>query len=357
MEIDLKRICVRPANAGEEPRYRELMQRHHYLGDLEKIGHTLWYVATYAQEWIALLTFSASSLKCAARDRWIGWDYRLQYGRLKLIANNSRFLILPQWHWPNLGSKVLALCEARIGVDWLTHFDQPLLLLETFVDPTRYRGTVYRAGNWLCVGQTQGSRRIQGGYSARDGTPKLVFVRPLRGDAQSQLSRPVLQDTYRQESPKIMLAVEHMCALPTYFKDIPDPRRTQGRRHPLPVVLAIAAGATLCGMHGYKAIAGWARDLGTKARERFGCRIENRQRLVPSESIIRNLLIRVDPDALDLALQRWNADYGQTDQSLAIDGKTMCNAIDEHGRQTHIMSVVGHDSAQCYTQKKSVCSP
>jgi hypothetical protein len=154
-----------------------------------------------------------------------------------------------------------------------------------------------------------------------------------------------------------MLAVDHMSALPAYFKGIPDPRRAQGRRHPLPVVLAIAAGATLCGMDGYKAMAGWARDLGTKARERFGCRIENRQRLVPSESIIRDLLIRVDPDALDRALQRWNADYGQTDQSLAIDGKTMRNAIDADGRQTHIMSVVGHESAQCYTQKKSVRSP
>ena len=108
---------------------------------------------------------------------------------------------------------MLALCEARIGADWLTHFKQPLLLLETFVDPTRYRGTVYRASNWICVGQTQGSRRIQGGYSARDGASKLVFVRPLRRDAQSQLSRPVLQDTYRQESPKIMLAVDHMSCL------------------------------------------------------------------------------------------------------------------------------------------------
>ena len=136
------------------------MQRHHYLGDLAKIGHTLCYVATHGQEWVALLTFSTSSLKCAARDRWIGWNYRHQYGRLKLIANNSRFLILPEWHRPNLGSKVLALCEARIGADWLTHFKQPLLMLETFVNPTRYRGTVYPASNWLCVGQTQGSRRI-----------------------------------------------------------------------------------------------------------------------------------------------------------------------------------------------------
>lgn len=357
MGIDLKQIAVRPVSASEEARYRELMQQHHYLGDLAKIGHTLWYVATYEQEWVALLTFSASALKCAARDRWIGWDYRHQYGRLKLIANNSRFLILPDWHHPNVGSKVLALCEARISTDWLAHFRQYVLLLETFVDTARYRGTVYRAANWRCLGQTQGSRRIQRGYSVRDGSPKLVFVRPLRRDAQSQLARPILNTNYQQEAPKIMLAIEHMSALPTYFKDIPDPRRTQGRRHPLPVVLAIAAGATLCGMDGYKAIAGWAKDLGIKARERFGCRIENRRRLVPSESIIRDVLLRVDPEALDRALQRWNADYGQTDESLAIDGKTMCNAIDEQGRQTHIMSVVGHATAQCYTQKKSVPCP
>jgi hypothetical protein len=357
MCIDLKQICVRPVLESEEPRYRELMQQHHYLGDVAKIGHTLWYVATYKQEWIALLSFSASALKCAARDRWIGWDFRLQYGRLKLIANNSRFLILPDWHRPNVGSKVLALCQRRIGADWLAHFGQPLLLLETFVDTARYRGTVYRAGNWSCLGQTQGSRRIRGGYSARDGSPKLVFVRALRHDAQAELSRPLIRPDYRQESPRIMLAAEHMCALPSYFKDIPDPRRAQGRRHPLPVVLAIAAGATLCGMDGYKAIAGWARDLGTKARERFGCRIENRRRLVPSESIIRDVLVRVDPDALDRALQRWNADYGQSDQSLAIDGKTMCNAIDQEGRQTHIMSVVGHETALCYTQKKSALCP
>ena len=248
---------------------------------------------------------------------------------------------------------MLALCEQRIAFDWLANFKQPLLLLETFVDPARFSGTVYRAANWSCLGQTQGSRRIQGGYSARTGAPKLIFVRTLQSDARSQLSRPVMQPHYAQESPKIMLAVEHMSALPSYFKDIADPRRAQGRRHPLPVVLAIATGATLCGMDGYKAMAGWAKDLGSKARERFGCRIENKLRIVPSETIIRDLLIRVDPAALDRALQRWNADYGQVDQSLAIDGKTMCNAIDEAGRQTHIMSVVGHDSAQCYTQKKS----
>ena len=158
---------------------------------------------------------------------------------------------------------MLSLCERRITADWQNFFDQPLLLLETFVDMARYRGTVYRGGNCLCLGQTQGSRRIQGGYSARDGSPKLVFARPLRRDTQFQLFRPILPIHYRQESPKIMLSNEHMFALPSYFKDIPDPRRKQGQRHPLAVVLAIAAGASLCGIwvarHANALVAGLAQ--------------------------------------------------------------------------------------------------
>ena len=358
MPIDLKQLCVRPVLKAEESRYRALMQEHHYLGDLAKIGHSLWYVATYGDEWAALLSFSAAALKCGVRDQWIGWDFRHQYGRLGLIANNSRFLILPDWHYPNLGSKALSLCQQRIGADWQVHFGQPLLLLETFVDPSRFQGTVYRAANWICLGHTQGFRRTRGSssYSAHHGSPKLVFVRTLRPDAQTQLSCPVLSPPYGPGVPKLMLTAEQMRTLPDFFMGIPDPRRRQGRRHPLPVVLSLAAAATLCGMRGYKAIAGWVADLSPKARERFRCRHENGVYLVPSESIIRDVLIRVDPQALDNALQQWNAAFGQEDQSLAIDGKTMCNAIDEHGQQTHIMSVVGHETAVCYTQKKSALS-
>ena len=148
------------------------------------------------------------------------------------------------------------------------------------------------------------------------------------------------------------LAANQMITLPDFFSDIPDPRRAQGRRHRLPTVLAISAGAVLCGMSGYKAIAGWAEDLGQKARARFGCRRVNGRYIVPSESIIRDVLIRVAPDALDAGLQKWHAIYGNQDRSLAVDGKTMCNAIDDEGNQTHIMSVVGHETAACYTQKK-----
>ena len=107
-------------------------------------------------------------------------------------------------------------------------------------------------------------------------------------------------------------------------------------------------------MRGYKAISDWAKSLGTKARSSFGCRYVNGSYVVPSEYIIRNVLIRVNPDHLDQALQRWNELYAEQDESLAIDGKTMCNAIDDQGHQTHIMSVIGHESKVCHTQKKSV---
>src|SRR5881396_88564 len=102
-------IQVRPIERSEETQYQQQMARHHYLGALGKIGQTLWYVAIWREQWVAQLSLSASALKCGVRDRWIGWDFRSQYGRLKLIANNSRFLILPDWHRPNIGSRVLSL--------------------------------------------------------------------------------------------------------------------------------------------------------------------------------------------------------------------------------------------------------
>src|SRR2546426_10612444 len=88
------------------------------------------------------------------------------YGRLKLIANNSRFLILPDWHRPNIGSRVLSLTERRGGADWQTRFGHSLLLLETFVDPRRLHGGVYRAANRIDPGLSQGYRRTRKSYSA-----------------------------------------------------------------------------------------------------------------------------------------------------------------------------------------------
>ena len=348
----LSELRVRPVERSEEDRYREEMARHHYLGNLNKIGESIWYVAIWQDQWVALLSMSAAALKCGARDRWIGWDFRTQYDRLCLIANNSRFLILPDWHLPNIGSRVLALTEHRIVNDWQARFGHPVLLLETFVDPRRFYGGVYRAANWLELGLTQGYRRTREGYSAEIDAPKRVFVRPLHRKARVQLTHPDRNYLQLTGAPRLMLNAEQMRLLPESFATIPDPRRSQGVRHRLPVVLGIATGAILCGMRGYKAIHDWAKSLGQKARERFGCRTEKGHYVVPSEFVIRDCLVRIEPDTLDKALSIWSQKSEKEELALAIDGKTMKNAIDVDGNQTHIMSVIGHESNHCYTQKK-----
>lgn len=357
--LHLNQVQVRVAERSEESRHRRLMTEHHYLGYLPKIGQTLWYVATYDAQWVGLLTFSAAAWKCAVRDQWIGWDlhHQYDYDRLKLIANNSRFLILPDYHYPNLGSKILSLCHQRLCADWQEHFGHPLLLLETFVDPQRFVGTVYQAANWSYLGLTRGYRRTRHGYSNTSVAPKKVFVYPLHLHARSLLASAVLPIAYRQGVVKMKLTAHQMLSLPDFFADIPDPRRAQGRRHSLACVLAIVCAATLCGMRGYKAIADWAQSLSARARQRFRCRYANGQFLVPSESIIRDVMIRVAPNDLERAVNRYNQAFAQQDSTLAIDGKTLRNALDPDDQQTHLMSVGGHHTKICYTQKKSALCP
>src|SRR4030042_920733 len=187
--LNLGEILARPVRPFEEQHYQELMQEHHYLGCLPKISETLWYVALWGNQWVALLSFSASALKYAARDRWIGWNFRHQYDRLKLIVNNSRFLILPDWHLPNLGSRILSLCQRRLNTDWQKAFGHPVVLLETFVDPQRFQGTVYKAANWLYVGDTKGFRRTRQGHTATALPPKRVLLKPLKREGRRRLSR------------------------------------------------------------------------------------------------------------------------------------------------------------------------
>lgn len=350
---ELSEIRVRPVERHEERWYQAQMAAHHYLGELPKIGETVWYVATWRGRWLAQVSLSAAALKCAVRDHWVGWDFRTQFDRLKLIANNSRFLILPEGRYRNVGSRVLGLLERRVATDWQQRFGHPLLLLETFVDPSRFHGGVYRAANWLELGLTRGFRRTQGGYSHEPGGPKRVFVRALCRAVQARLNHPDRMSLGLSGAPRMSLSAEQIRSLPGCFAEIPDPRRAQGRRHRLAVVLALAAGAALCGMRGYKAMAEWAASLGQPARRRFGCRRENGRYVVPSEFVIRDCLVRVGPEALDRALLAWNQAGLDPDEAWALDGKTMKGAVDETGAQTHVVSLVGHDSGHCLAQKKS----
>src|SRR2546430_4890066 len=165
----------------------------------------------------------------------------IYYGRLKLVVNNSRFLILPDGHFFNLGSRVLSLCQRRLPGDWEEAFGHGVVLLETFVDPQRHRGTVYRAANWMYVGNTRGYRRTHVGYTATPQTPTMALLRPLRPDACQILCGAILSPPYRLGGTTMRLTAEQMRSLPSFFSQISDPRRAQGRRHRLSMVLGIAA--------------------------------------------------------------------------------------------------------------------
>ena len=132
-------LTVRPVRCEERGRWRQLMNAHHYLGFRPIVGQSLWYVASCAEQWVALLGWGAAALKCAPRDAWIGWAPSLKFRRLHLMANNARFLILPEWHRPNLASHVLALNLQRLSQDWERYYGHPILLVETFVDVSRFR--------------------------------------------------------------------------------------------------------------------------------------------------------------------------------------------------------------------------
>lgn len=321
----LSEIRVRLVTTDERERYQQLMQAHHYLGALRKIGETLWYVATYLDEWVALLSFSAAALKCAARDQWIGWTYRQQYSRLPLIANNTRFCVLPAWNLKNVASRTLALCEHRLSRDWTAAFGHPILLLETFVDEN-HRGTLYLAANWQRVGDTRGFRRIPGGYSTTTQAPKKVFLRCLHPQARALLSRGDLDTRYTGAIKKLrlLLSAAQLRSLAPFFRELPDPRRVAGRRHTLGSVLAIAAGAYLCGARSYQAMSEWAECLSQSARQELRCRCERNVYRVPSVSIIREVLMRVDREHLQRALERWNEQFGAQDSTLILDARALC---------------------------------
>ena len=185
----LRQVIVRLIAPGERQRWDELMRTHHYLGFAGFVGHSLRYVAESNGRWLALLGWHAAALKCGPRDRWIGWRPFLKYQRLFLIANNSRFLILPDAHHPNLASRVLSINLRRLSSDWQIVYGHELLLTETFVDPQRFLGTCYRAANWLVVGQSSGYSKQQHTYR-HHGHPKLVLLYPLHRKARVLLADP-----------------------------------------------------------------------------------------------------------------------------------------------------------------------
>jgi hypothetical protein len=149
---------------SQEPLFNSLMEQHHYLRYEQPVGEHLKYLVWAQGRPIACLAWSSAPRHLGSRDRYIGWDAEARRSRIRFIAYNTRFLILPWVRVEHLASHILGRMAARISADWQQMYGHPIYFLETFVDPERFRGTCYRAANWVWLGRTTGRGKQSNSY-------------------------------------------------------------------------------------------------------------------------------------------------------------------------------------------------
>ena len=154
-ELPPLRLC-QVAGPAHSRLWNEYIARYHYLGYTPMAGSQSRYFVFAGEHLVALLSFGASAWKLAARERFIGWHEEQRQRNLPLVVNNARFLILPWIQSKGLASKILSLVQRQLPNDWLTRYGYRPVLMETFVETPRHRGTCYQAANWIKVGQTTG---------------------------------------------------------------------------------------------------------------------------------------------------------------------------------------------------------
>jgi len=166
--------------------WNELIGRYHYLGYNPLPGAQMRFLVFGRSQLLAALGFGASAWKVASRDRWIGWSHEERTSNLHFIVNNARFLIMPWVTSKNLASRILGGIARELPGLWKKRYGYKPVLLETFVEQERFRGTCYRAANWIHVGQTQGRGKLDRNHE--NALPvKDVFLFPLQRDFRRHL--------------------------------------------------------------------------------------------------------------------------------------------------------------------------
>ena len=333
----LDEVVVRlVADEAQRRRHDGLLERDHYLHNAKAIGRVLRYVAEYRGQWVAVLTFCSAALHLKPRDRFLHGSARQVKERRHLIVQNSRFLVLPTTgRWPNLASRVLKLACARLAQDWQDQFGHPVRLVETFVDPRRFRGTCYRAANWQALGATAGFARRGQDYYTDTEHPKELWVYPLGRRALRQLRAPGLAEALREGGhcppPPVPVKTAQMSSLAAFLRrHVSDPRDPHGVRHGLGSVIGTATLAVAAGCQGPHAIAEFAQSLNHGQRRHLGCRPTpgaRRRFDVPCERTFRRLLAVIEPDQLRQGFAGWMATLDpQPVRVLHLDGKVLRNA-------------------------------
>ena len=184
--VPLKIARVEPTS-DDHPLFSCFLSRYHYLGHRTTVGESMKYlVRDHNNRPLACLLFGSAAWKTAPRDRFIGWDRHIREANLSYLTNNMRFLILPWVKVSHLASHILSQIARRICGDWIKKYSHPVYLLETFVDRNRFRGTCYKAANWILTGQTKGRSRNDRNHTIQV-SPKDIYVYPLNKDFRGRL--------------------------------------------------------------------------------------------------------------------------------------------------------------------------
>lgn len=332
-------VQLRLIERHERARYDALLVTHHYLHSADLVGEQLRYVAEYHGHWVALLTWNAAAFHLKDREAWIGWRPPQKRRRLSLVVNNSRFVILlPPGQAPNLGSRLMRLCLARLRADWQRVYGHTVLVAESFVDSQLFRGTCYKASGWTLLGQTQGYGRSRQDYYVAHERPKQLWVRELQPGARTILRGRNLPAALRAveatQPPECTVEPSELTQMQRFFAAIPDWRAQQGT-YRVASLVAIVVCAALCGVaRGQRDLAAFVaamspaqwRALGLPRRGRRGAR----HWCVPKETTFFRFLSHVSPRALERALLDWQDQVlgrrGPDDDLVAVDGKELLHS-------------------------------
>ncbi|HOB99972.1 MAG TPA: ISAs1 family transposase [Verrucomicrobiota bacterium] len=329
-------VIVRPIEPSERKPFDCLMAKEHYLRSAELVGEQLRYVAEYQGQWLGLLTWSAAAFNLKERERWIGWKRRQKRRRLSLVVNNSRFLILTKETVPNLASRVMRLCLARINQDWQHRYAHEVLIAESFVDHPVFQGTCYKASGWTLLGKTGGYGRCPKDYYVEHKRPKQLWVRELRPGARTILRGHNLPATLKAleggQVPSCPHSVAELERMRGVFEEVPDWRTKRGT-YRVSSLICLCVSAALCGVHrGQRDLAAFARDLSPEqcAALRLPQRGRPRRYRRPEETTFFRLLSHVDSRGLEQALLRWQdhvlGPRPVNDDQVAVDGKELLSS-------------------------------
>jgi len=186
--VELGPLQVRQVRrTPEEALFNSLLQEHHYLAYTQPVGEHLKYLVFAQGRPIACMAWSSAPRHLGSRDRFIGWDKQARLKNIRLLAYNTRFLILPWLTVPHLASHILGRMARRLSADWQRLYGHPIYYLETFIDPQRFAGTCYRAANWKVLGVTTGRGKDDPTHKANRPI-KQVLGYPLVKDFRQRLS-------------------------------------------------------------------------------------------------------------------------------------------------------------------------